>query len=149
MRECYLSGDGYTVDEKCLIACEDQGKCSEACHYPAMKSLCGAKMRPGSSCDDKRGYCDVFQKCRRSDEQGLLTRLEEALFASDTYKSVSDYVMMHPYMSALYVLLFVALMALFFHCFSAHTPSSHPLRPHRDFKNILRYRWKTYRPRRM
>ncbi|XP_065302011.1 disintegrin and metalloproteinase domain-containing protein 10-like isoform X2 [Dermacentor albipictus] len=149
MQECYLSGDGYTVDEKCLIACEDQGKCSEACHYPAMKSLCGAKMRPGSSCEDKHGYCDVFQKCRRADEKGLLTRLDEALFASKTYKSVSDYVRLHPYMSALYVLLVVALMALFFHCFSAHTPSSHPLRPHRDFKNKLRYRWKTHHPRRM
>ncbi|XP_037574575.2 disintegrin and metalloproteinase domain-containing protein 10 [Dermacentor silvarum] len=108
-----------------------------------MKSLCGAKMRPGSACDDMSGYCDVFQKCRRSDEMGLLTRLEEALFAAHTYNSAKDYVMLHPYKSALYLLLFVTLMALFFHCFSAHTPSNHPLRPHRDLKHILRYRART------
>ncbi|KAH6930052.1 hypothetical protein HPB50_008166 [Hyalomma asiaticum] len=143
MQQCYISGDEYTVDQKCLIACENEGKCNAACHYPAMKSLCGAKMQPGSVCDT-HSYCDVFQKCRHSDELGLLTRLEEALFAANTYKSVKDYIMLHPYMSSLYLLLLVALMVLFFHCFSVHTPSSHPLRPHRNLKETLRYRPKTF-----
>ncbi|XP_049271971.1 disintegrin and metalloproteinase domain-containing protein 10-like [Rhipicephalus sanguineus] len=128
MQPCYLTGDRYTVDEKCLIACENKGKCKDACHYPAMKSLCGARMPPGSVCDG-HGYCDIFQKCRYSDELGSLTKLEDALFASKSYKSVEEYIKAHPFKSFFYLLLFVGLMALFFHCFSAHTPSSHPLRP--------------------
>ncbi|KAL3222815.1 hypothetical protein MRX96_049960 [Rhipicephalus microplus] len=141
MWPCFLTGNQYTVDEKCRIACEYEGKCNDACHYPAMKSLCGAKMPPGSVCDG-HGYCDIFQKCRYSDELGSLTKLEDALFAPKTYKSVEEYIKSHPFMSVVYLLLFVALMALFFHCFAVHTPSSHPLRPQANRLNV-------FSPRRM
>ncbi|KAK8783777.1 hypothetical protein V5799_009858 [Amblyomma americanum] len=114
------------------------GHCKPACHYPALKSLCGAKMQPGAMCDGTRGYCDVFHKCRRSDEQGPLTRLEQALFGGKTIKSVEDYIWAHPFLSAIYLLVFVALMALFFRCFSLHTPSNNPHKPHRKFRETLR-----------
>ncbi|XP_075740578.1 disintegrin and metalloproteinase domain-containing protein 10 homolog isoform X2 [Rhipicephalus microplus] len=125
----------YTMLMQCLSALS-VGKCNDACHYPAMKSLCGAKMPPGSVCDG-HGYCDIFQKCRYSDELGSLTKLEDALFAPKTYKSVEEYIKSHPFMSVVYLLLFVALMALFFHCFAVHTPSSHPLRPQANRLNVF------------
>lgn len=57
-----------------------------------MKSFCGVKLQPGAICEGTRGYCDVFQKCRRSDEQGPLTRLQQALFGIRTINSVRDYI---------------------------------------------------------
>ncbi|KAH9368478.1 hypothetical protein HPB48_022179 [Haemaphysalis longicornis] len=50
--------------------------CKEACAFPEMASHCGAKLQPGSPCDDMRGYCDVFHKCRIVKPQGFLSRLQ-------------------------------------------------------------------------
>ncbi|KAH7946324.1 hypothetical protein HPB49_023232 [Dermacentor silvarum] len=103
-----------------------------------MKAFCGVKLQPGAICDGTRGYCDVFQKCRRSDEQGPLTRLEQALFGRRTINSVRDYIIAHPFFAAVYLVLFVAIMVLFFRCFSLHTPSNNPHKPSRKLKETLR-----------
>ncbi|KAL3222813.1 hypothetical protein MRX96_049958 [Rhipicephalus microplus] len=103
-----------------------------------MKAVCGIKMLPGAICDGTRGFCDVFQKCRRSDEQGPLTRLEQALFGGKTINTVTGYINAHPFLSIVYFLIVVAIMVLFFRCFSVHTPSNNPHKPSRKFRETLR-----------
>ncbi|KAH7951205.1 hypothetical protein HPB52_006306 [Rhipicephalus sanguineus] len=139
LKGCTLVGSQYNLDQKCLVACKgEDGKCREACEHPKMKAYCGVKMVPGAVCDGTRGYCDVFQKCRRSDEQGPLTRLEQALFGGKTYNTVTGYIAAHPFLSVVYFLIFVAFMVLFFRCFSVHTPSNNPHKPSRKFRETLR-----------
>ncbi|XP_070393272.1 disintegrin and metalloproteinase domain-containing protein 10-like isoform X4 [Dermacentor albipictus] len=121
-----------------ILFVASSSKCKEACQHPKMKSFCGVKLQPGAVCEGTRGYCDVFQKCRRSDERGPLTRLQQALFGGRTINSIRDYISVHPFLSLLYLTLFVAFMALFFHCFSVHTPSNNPHKPSRKLKETLR-----------
>ncbi|KAH9384355.1 hypothetical protein HPB48_026362 [Haemaphysalis longicornis] len=63
-----------TIKERVLGAGTED--CKEACAFPEMASHCGAKLQPGSPCDDMRGYCDVFHKCRIVKPQGFLSRLQ-------------------------------------------------------------------------
>lgn len=52
----------------------------------------GILLRPGSPCNDYKGYCDIFQKCRSVDSNGPLSRLKNLLFNSETLQSVRDWV---------------------------------------------------------
>ncbi|XP_077564931.1 disintegrin and metalloproteinase domain-containing protein 10 homolog [Haemaphysalis longicornis] len=134
LSECTLSGSAYSIDQKCLVTCIHDGKCKPTCEIPEMKALCGLRMQPGATCDETRGYCDVFRKCRHVDEKGPLARLEEALFGGGVIKSLKAYILEHPFWSFVFFLLFVLVMVVFFRCFSQHTPSNNPHKPHRKWR---------------
>ena len=42
-------------------------------------------LQPGSPCNDFRGYCDVFMRCRLVDADGPLARLKKAIFSPELY----------------------------------------------------------------
>ncbi|XP_049528870.1 disintegrin and metalloproteinase domain-containing protein 10 homolog [Dermacentor silvarum] len=124
--ECYLTGTHRTPDEMCLIACRENvsdSVCMEACHFERMKDFCKKKMEPGAPCDDLRGYCDVFQRCRLVDAEGALARLHRLVFGGRGLRSVmAEYW----YFTLLAVLLGSGATALFIKCCAVHTPSSNP-----------------------
>ncbi|XP_049272497.1 disintegrin and metalloproteinase domain-containing protein 10-like [Rhipicephalus sanguineus] len=83
LEECYLTGPHRTPDEMCLIACRENvsgSVCMEACRFDRMKDFCNKKLEPGAPCDDLRGYCDIFQRCRLVDAEGPLARLHWLVF---------------------------------------------------------------------
>ena len=57
-----------------------------------MKNISGIKLRPGSPCNDFKGYCDVFQKCRAVDAEGPLARLKNLLFNQKTLMTIKQWV---------------------------------------------------------
>ncbi len=52
----------------------------------------GILLRPGAPCDNYRGYCDIFLKCRSVDSNGPLSRLKKLLFNSETLRTVSEWI---------------------------------------------------------
>lgn len=46
----------------------------------------------GAPCDNFRGYCDVFQKCRAVNEDGPLARLKNLLFNQQTINEIRDWI---------------------------------------------------------
>jgi len=48
----------------------------------------GIRMPAGMPCDNYRGYCDVFQKCRAVNEDGPLARLKNLLFSDKTINEI-------------------------------------------------------------
>jgi len=46
----------------------------------------------GAPCDNFKGYCDVFQKCRAVNEDGPLARLKNLLFNQKTFNDVKDWI---------------------------------------------------------
>jgi len=46
----------------------------------------------GAPCDNFKGYCDVFQKCRAVNEDGPLARLKNLLFSQQTYNHVKAWI---------------------------------------------------------
>ena len=46
----------------------------------------------GAPCNNFRGYCDVFQKCRDVDANGPLSRLKKLLFNEQTFNEIRDWI---------------------------------------------------------
>ncbi|KAH8022794.1 hypothetical protein HPB51_005159 [Rhipicephalus microplus] len=95
--ECFRKAEGLSISEQCLLTCEAPGskECEVACAFPIMASHCGAKLQPGSPCNDMRGYCDIFHKCRHVEPRGFLTRLQGFFLGGQSvdtlYEFVADY----------------------------------------------------------
>lgn len=57
-------------DHLCDLCCKDgeKGECKPAKDNPGMKELydrgISPKLFPGAPCDDFKGYCDMYLKCR-------------------------------------------------------------------------------------
>jgi|SRR6218665_133266 len=49
-------------------------------------------MVSGAPCDNYRGYCDVFRKCRSINEDGPLARLTNLLFSQQALTTVRDWI---------------------------------------------------------
>ena len=55
--------------------------------------MCRLTLRDaGAPCDNFKGYCDVFQKCRAVNEDGPLARLKNLLFNKETFNDVRDWI---------------------------------------------------------
>lgn len=46
----------------------------------------------GSPCNDFKGYCDVFMKCRLVDADGPLARLKKAIFNPELYENIAEWI---------------------------------------------------------
>ncbi|KAH7945529.1 hypothetical protein HPB49_011957 [Dermacentor silvarum] len=93
LQECFRNAKGLSIDEQCLLTCQAPGspKCKVACAFPEMASHCGAKLQPGSPCNDMRGYCDVFHKCRLVEPRGFLTRLGAFFFGGKSVNTLYEF----------------------------------------------------------
>lgn len=46
----------------------------------------------GTPCDNYRGYCDVFHRCRGVDNEGPLERLKNLNLGKETLSSIKDWI---------------------------------------------------------
>ncbi|GFR81910.1 disintegrin and metalloproteinase domain-containing protein 10 [Elysia marginata] len=53
----------------------------------------GIQLPAGSPCDNFRGYCDVFHKCRGVDADGPLARLKNLIFNRETLENIQHWIM--------------------------------------------------------
>lgn len=49
-------------------------------------------LQPGSPCNDFKGYCDVFMRCRLVDADGPLARLKKAIFNAELYENIAQWI---------------------------------------------------------
>jgi disintegrin and metalloproteinase domain-containing protein 10 len=89
----------------------------------------GIQLPPGAPCDNFKGYCDVFQKCRAVNEDGPLARLKNLLFNQQTFNDIKAWITEHWWAVLLMSLALVVFMALFIKICAVHTPSSNPKQP--------------------
>ncbi|KAG9352187.1 hypothetical protein JZ751_020600 [Albula glossodonta] len=85
-------------------------------------------LQPGSPCNDFKGYCDVFMKCRLVDADGPLARLKKAIFNPELYENIAEWIA-HWWAVLLMGIALIMLMAGFIKICSVHTPSSNPKLP--------------------
>ncbi|KAM7314683.1 uncharacterized protein ISCGN_004467 [Ixodes scapularis] len=97
------------------------GECKEACQFDVMKALCSRRMEPGAACDELRGYCDVFRKCRPIDAEGALSRLQQIVF-----RGYGNALVTYWPLTLLATALGLLMMGLFIRVCTAHTPSNNP-----------------------
>lgn len=134
--------------EECTCASSDGKDDKELCHVCCMKkmapSTCASTgslqwnkqfngrtitLQPGSPCNDFRGYCDVFMRCRLVDADGPLARLKKAIFSPQLYENIAEWIVAHWWAVLLMGIALIMLMAGFIKICSVHTPSSNPKLP--------------------
>ncbi|KAM8895035.1 disintegrin and metalloproteinase domain-containing protein 10 [Spinachia spinachia] len=86
-------------------------------------------LQPGSPCNDFKGYCDVFTRCRLVDADGPLARLKKAIFNAELYENIAEWIVAHWWAVLLMGIALIMLMAGFIKICSVHTPSSNPKLP--------------------
>uniref|UniRef100_A0A6I8N3B4 Disintegrin and metalloproteinase domain-containing protein 10 n=1 Tax=Ornithorhynchus anatinus TaxID=9258 RepID=A0A6I8N3B4_ORNAN len=134
--------------EECTCASSESKDDKELCHVCCMKkmdpSTCASTgssqwnsqfngrtitLQPGSPCNDFRGYCDVFMRCRLVDADGPLARLKKAIFNPELYENIAEWIVAHWWAVLLMGIALIMLMAGFIKICSVHTPSSNPKLP--------------------
>ncbi|KAG7230478.1 hypothetical protein INR49_024587 [Caranx melampygus] len=98
--------------EVCTCASEEgKDEAAELCHVCCMEkmnpSTCSSTgsekwakffnkkvttLQPGSPCNDFKGYCDVFMRCRLVDADGPLARLKKAIFNAELYENIAEWI---------------------------------------------------------
>ncbi|KAJ8343526.1 hypothetical protein SKAU_G00308550 [Synaphobranchus kaupii] len=128
------STEGKDETELCHVCCQNRMK-------PNTCSSTGSEMwttffnkkvttlQPGSPCNDFKGYCDVFMKCRLVDADGPLARLKKAIFNPELYENIAEWIVAHWWAVLLMGIALIMLMAGFIKICSVHTPSSNPKLP--------------------
>lgn len=128
--------------------CANKDDDSELCHVCCMEkhnpSTCAStgseiwqkhfnhttiSLQPGSPCNDFKGYCDVFNRCRLVDADGPLARLKKAIFNPELYENIAEWIVAHWWAVLLMGIALIMLMAGFIKICSVHTPSSNPKLP--------------------
>ncbi|VDP16708.1 unnamed protein product [Soboliphyme baturini] len=155
MDECFVT-DG-TPTEQCVLACRRQnasnGPCIPSYSLPQLRPFYhtssadsatsrpnGILLRPGSPCNDFRGYCDVLRRCRSIDPNGPLSRLRRLLFESENIQTLLGWVQTHWWSVVLLAIGLLVTVAMFVKCCAVHTPSTNPYKsPARSVYDTLRY----------
>lgn len=66
-------------------------------------------LQPGSPCNEFKGYCDVFMRCRLVDADGPLARLKKAIFNPELYENIAEWIVVRMQdMNTIFVSLFGA-----------------------------------------
>ncbi|XP_048748711.2 disintegrin and metalloproteinase domain-containing protein 10-like [Ostrea edulis] len=154
--ECYIdSGSGpFSVDQKqrmCYLACKQEG--NDTCFVSAdsnvpqefldlltdVKNKSGLAQQQhisvasGTPCNNYRGYCDVFHRCRGVDNDGPLERLKNLIFGEETLSTIRDWIIEHWWAVMLMAIAVIILMGGFIKLCSVNTPSENPkLKKFRD-----------------
>ncbi|XP_054626193.1 disintegrin and metalloproteinase domain-containing protein 10 [Dunckerocampus dactyliophorus] len=134
--------------EGCTCASSGKDEAAELCHVCCMNktdpSTCSSSssenwisyfqgktitLQPGSPCNDFKGYCDVFQRCRLVDADGPLARLKKAIFNPEIYKTIAEWMADYWWAVLLMGIALTMLMTGFIKICSVHTPSSNPKLP--------------------
>ncbi|XP_046543732.1 disintegrin and metalloproteinase domain-containing protein 10-like isoform X2 [Haliotis rubra] len=89
----------------------------------------GIQLPAGSPCDNFRGYCDVFHRCRGVDADGPLARLKNLIFNPETLQSIRDWIVVNWWAVMLMGIGLVVVMGVFIKVCAVHTPSSNPRKP--------------------
>ncbi|XP_077484508.1 disintegrin and metalloproteinase domain-containing protein 10-like [Amblyomma americanum] len=124
--------------DMCLVDCKRKGTdgpCLGPCITSGLEQLCGRKRERGAACNQNRGYCDVFRRCRTVDEGGALTRLEQLLVPN----KVREWIKAYRWAVVLAVFFFLLGILLFIRCCAVLTPTNNPRLPKaKSFKESVR-----------
>lgn len=140
--ECFGSTGSDNKEQMCYLSCQrknsteciSSAQITENSPYEEFKGLLNTingrldkiKLQAGSPCDNYKGYCDVFHKCRGIDNDGPLARLKNLIFNEKTLQKIKTWIVEYWWAVMMMALCLVVLMGLFIKICAVHTPSSNP-----------------------
>jgi len=91
-----LSLESYILCLSCLwsVSAVNPNTCSSTGSEPLARFFNNkvTTLPAGSPCNDFKGYCDVFMKCRLVDADGPLARLKKAIFNPELYENIAEWI---------------------------------------------------------
>ncbi|KAJ7986135.1 hypothetical protein DPEC_G00347650 [Dallia pectoralis] len=137
--------EGKDDTDLCHVCCQEKMKPDTCSSTGSEKWISIFKkkitLQPGSPCNDFKGYCDVFMRCRLVDADGPLARLKKAIFNAELYENIAEWIVAHWWAVLLMGIALIMVMAGFIKICSVHTPSSNPkLPPPKPLPGTLRRR---------
>ncbi|XP_032416432.1 disintegrin and metalloproteinase domain-containing protein 10 isoform X1 [Xiphophorus hellerii] len=141
---CASKDDKNEAAELCHVCCQEKNDASTCSstgsdRWAKFFNKEVKTLQPGSPCNDFKGYCDVFKKCRLVDADGPLARLKKAFLNPELYENIADWIVAHWWAVLLMGIALIMLMAGFIKICSVHTPSNNPKLPeHKHLTDTLR-----------
>ncbi|CAB4055708.1 ADAM10 [Lepeophtheirus salmonis] len=90
--------------------------------------------KPGTPCNEYKGYCDVFQKCREVDPSGPLATLRKLLLSEESIETLRLFLVRHWYTVIFVGIAVLGLMGIIVRICGKKTPLVH--RPRRRKRTI-------------
>ncbi|XP_060076625.1 disintegrin and metalloproteinase domain-containing protein 10-like [Ylistrum balloti] len=125
----------------CYLSCQFNGSCissraiPDGAQYDNYKALVRevtdtadseVPLPAGSPCDDFKGYCDVFSRCRSVNNNGPLARLQNLIFGNETWTMIREWIVEHWWIVMLIAMGLVLFMIMFIKLCGVNTPSFDP-----------------------
>ncbi|CAL1546807.1 unnamed protein product [Lymnaea stagnalis] len=145
--ECFMTvAQGATDEQMCYISCKesessecissyDQGKVDANAKFKDLlmkirdgqkSTTLGLKRPSGSPCNDYKGFCDVFSKCKNVDAEGPFKQLTDLIFNPLTLRNIRTWIEDHWWAVLLMCIGVVVFMGVFIKIFGYNTPSKNP-----------------------
>ncbi|KAH9508654.1 Disintegrin and metalloproteinase domain-containing protein 10, partial [Bulinus truncatus] len=145
--ECFITqAQGATEESMCYVSCKknESSECVSSIDttkvkaYPEFKDLLekiktlsksttiGLKRPAGSPCNDFKGYCDGFSKCRKVDAEGPFKQLTDLIFSPVTLSNIRAWIEEYWWAVLLMSVGVVVFMGVFIKVFGYNTPSKNP-----------------------
>ncbi|XP_033725849.1 disintegrin and metalloproteinase domain-containing protein 10-like isoform X2 [Pecten maximus] len=131
--QCFLScrynGTNNTTD-----TCISSSSIPQGSKYDDYRNLVNSIKGPdskvplpaGSPCDDFKGYCDVFSRCRTVNNNGPLARLQNLIFGNETWTMIREWIVENWWIVMLIAMALVIFMLIFIKVCGVNTPSFDP-----------------------
>merc|ERR1712106_602674 len=136
LESCQCSQGVDDSDTKaCELCCKEPGE-NQRCmssfelNLPP-KDVPDMYSKPGTPCNNYKGYCDVFQKCREVDPQGPLLTLRRLLLSDKSIATFKRFIIKYWYTVIFAAIAVIALMATIVKLCGKKTPLLHRKRRRR------------------
>lgn len=130
MESCQCNQGVDDSDTKaCELCCKEPGE-NQRCmssfelNLPP-KDVPDMYSKPGTPCNNYKGYCDVFQKCREVDPQGPLLTLRKLLLSDKSIATFKRFIIKYWYTVIFAAIAVIALMATIVKLCGKKTPLLH------------------------
>ncbi|RUS90436.1 hypothetical protein EGW08_001777 [Elysia chlorotica] len=134
--ECFkTSEDGVSEEEMCFISCSKSPNIYDKNYHPHQSLF--LPNSSGAYCDNFKGFCDVFSKCRKVDAEGPFKQLTDIIFDPVTFKNIREWATDHWWAVLLMAVGVIVFMGVFVFVFSYNTPSQDPRKTRRDQQNAV------------
>ncbi|GFR59879.1 disintegrin and metalloproteinase domain-containing protein [Elysia marginata] len=154
--ECFkTSAEGFSDEDMCYISCRkdsnsecigsnDEQKVRENPVFEQLLNIIqnnrsessnAIKLPAGAYCDNFKGFCDVFSKCRKVDAEGPFKQLTDLIFDPVTFKNIRNWAEDHWWAVLLMCVGVIVFMGVFVFVFGYNTPSQDPRKKRRGQPN--------------
>ncbi|OWF37847.1 Disintegrin and metalloproteinase domain-containing protein 10 [Mizuhopecten yessoensis] len=125
---CYLSCRLKGNNHSCISsdAIPEDPQYQDYKNFVKNRTVSKVFLPAGSPCNDFKGYCDVFSRCRGVNNNGPLARLQNLIFGNQTWTMIREWIVENWWIVMLMTIGLVLIMIVFIKMCGVNTPNFDP-----------------------